>query len=89
MLDLFLDSVRPYLDAIDVALAASAIKDGFNAAHAAKGSALLIGAAPLADAFAAVEDALRDDNLATARERAPSVRPLFAALESEIRALPA
>jgi signal transduction histidine kinase/CheY-like chemotaxis protein len=89
MLDLFLDSVRPYLDALDDALAAGAIQDGFNAAHAAKGSALLIGAVPLADGFAAVEDALRSEDLATARVRAPAVRPLFAALEAEIRALPA
>jgi CheY-like chemotaxis protein/HPt (histidine-containing phosphotransfer) domain-containing protein len=87
MLDLFLDSVRPQLDALDRALAAGALDDGFQAAHAAKGSALLVGAKPFAETLAAIEAALRAGDLTAARDDAPAVRPLFDAIETEIRTL--
>ncbi|MBI3512702.1 MAG: AAA family ATPase [Proteobacteria bacterium] len=89
MLDLFLSSVRPYIDALDGALTAGAVDAAFQAAHAAKGSALLIGATALAELCGAIEDAVRAGDLARARGRAPELKPRFAALEAFIGALPA
>jgi CheY-like chemotaxis protein/HPt (histidine-containing phosphotransfer) domain-containing protein len=87
MLGLFVTSVRPYIDTLDQALASGALQDGFHAAHAAKGSALLIGAKDLAEVCGAIEAALRDGDLARARDRAPDLKPRFAAVETLIGTL--
>lgn len=86
MIDLFLASAPGRSVTIRESLAAGDLKEAGRAAHSLKSSAGQLGAAALQDVCRGIEDAARDDNLASATSLLADFIREFTAAEAWLRA---